>query len=310
MKEIGAKFKQKRKELDISLDQARNETKIKISYLKAIERGAFGEVDQEVYLKGFLKIYADYLGLDKRKIMQEYREYKKNQEQENQDPEEQEIEEKQTIGDRIKEFIDHHQNKVLYVFMSLLLLLIMLAVLFLGTVIYKSFNAEGNNLLSNVETYVEKNLIEEEKDQKDADYANKKTDASLDQTEERQEETKGETKGENKEENNVTSDEQNSNNKQDLSQEKVEPEAEIQNPNQVNLIIKAIASSWCVVDINGKTAFKGTMKAGTSKKFNGENIKLKISNGAGIKVIKNGQELGPFGKAGEVIVKEFSLESE
>jgi cytoskeletal protein RodZ len=70
LKELGVKFKEKREELSIPLDQARNETKIRLSYLKAIEAGNFDEIEQEVYLKGFLKIYANYLGLDERKILQ------------------------------------------------------------------------------------------------------------------------------------------------------------------------------------------------------------------------------------------------
>ena len=81
MEELGAKFKEKREELDITLAQARNETNIRMSYLEAIEEGEFERVEQEVYLKGFLKIYANYLGLDERKILKDYREYKKKEDE-------------------------------------------------------------------------------------------------------------------------------------------------------------------------------------------------------------------------------------
>jgi hypothetical protein len=55
--------------------------------------------------------------------------------------------------------------------------------------------------------------------------------------------------------------------------------------------------------------FKGRIKRGVTKEFSGKNIKVKISNAAGIKLIKDGQELGALGKKGEVVVREYSLES-
>ena len=315
MKELGAKFKKKREKLDIPLAQARNETKIRMTYLEAIEEGDFEEVEQEVYLKGFLKIYANYLGLDERKIMQEYKEYKKIQEQEDKDPEEIKAEQKQTIGDRIKEFIDYHQNKFLYAFMALLLLLIIIAVLFLGTVMYKSFNSGEVNLLSNVETYVEEKVIEQDEQQEGANSANTEEVVSLESNakEKNESQVKSKNTSQNQEPKAISESKNkvaDKDSKQAANRQTFEKEEVIQNPKQINLRIKAIANSWCAVDINGKTVFKGIMKAGSSKNFSGQNIKLKISNGAGIKIIKNGEELGPFGKAGEVVVKEYSTKSD
>ncbi|MBM7557900.1 helix-turn-helix domain-containing protein [Halanaerobacter jeridensis] len=313
MKELGIKFKEKREKLDIPLAQARNETKIRMTYLKAIEEGNFEEVEREVYLKGFLKVYANYLGLDERKILQEYREYKKIKEQENQ-PEEQLAEDKnkKTIGERIKEVIDEHQNKFLYAFMTGIILLIIVAVLFLGTMIYNSFSSGSGsiNWLSNFESYINKIDMENQDNNSSQTEIDSTTENDNDnlvtenQSKPEQEESKVNKDNNQPQEvkNSKESEVQNLNNDQKMKEEVKEE--------QINLTVKAIANSWCVVEINGDSVFKGTLKKGTTKSFKGKNIKLKIGNGAGIKIVKNGQELGPFGKAGEVVVKEYSIKSD
>lgn len=59
----GAILKRCREYHDISLDEASETTKIGVSYLKALEDDRITEFANLVYLKGFLRIYAAYLGL-------------------------------------------------------------------------------------------------------------------------------------------------------------------------------------------------------------------------------------------------------
>ena len=64
-KELGEYLKISRENAEISLEQVQKQTKIRIKYLKAIENGDFSVIPGgEVYIKGFLKNYADSIGLN------------------------------------------------------------------------------------------------------------------------------------------------------------------------------------------------------------------------------------------------------
>ena len=62
--EIGLKISQARKLSRKKIDTVSKILKIKISYLLAIENGQYTLFSDEVYLKGFIKCYAGYLGVD------------------------------------------------------------------------------------------------------------------------------------------------------------------------------------------------------------------------------------------------------
>lgn len=71
MKNIGDLFKQRRKELNLSLKEAENATSIRINYLQAIEEGEAHKLISPVYAQGFVKQYATFLGMDGDKIVKE-----------------------------------------------------------------------------------------------------------------------------------------------------------------------------------------------------------------------------------------------
>ncbi|MGF1482606.1 MAG: helix-turn-helix domain-containing protein [Cyanophyceae cyanobacterium] len=64
LQELGARLHQLRTEKKISLVALANETKIQRRLLKAIEAGALEELPEPVYVRSFLKYYANTLGLD------------------------------------------------------------------------------------------------------------------------------------------------------------------------------------------------------------------------------------------------------
>jgi cytoskeleton protein RodZ len=63
-KELGAYLKQERENKGLSLEDIQQKTKIGISSLEAIEAGRVNELPHPVYAKGFIKNYAQCLGLD------------------------------------------------------------------------------------------------------------------------------------------------------------------------------------------------------------------------------------------------------
>lgn len=64
MSDLGLKLKQTREELGISLDEISKETNIKVNFLKLIEKGDFCSLPSFVHARGFIKKYAEVLGMD------------------------------------------------------------------------------------------------------------------------------------------------------------------------------------------------------------------------------------------------------
>jgi cytoskeletal protein RodZ len=62
--EIGRFLEQKRKERGLSLEEVEQATKIRKRYLTGLERANYSILPDAVYARGFLKTYANYLGLD------------------------------------------------------------------------------------------------------------------------------------------------------------------------------------------------------------------------------------------------------
>ncbi|MGA2315073.1 MAG: helix-turn-helix domain-containing protein [Thermodesulfobacteriota bacterium] len=68
----GKTLKQVRERMGVELQTVSKETKINIKILEWIEEETFEKLPALVYLKGFLKSYAQSLGLDPQKVTEEY----------------------------------------------------------------------------------------------------------------------------------------------------------------------------------------------------------------------------------------------
>jgi cytoskeletal protein RodZ len=64
MKEIGQTLKDKREQMNLSLSDVHNATRVQEKYLAAIEVGNLDVFKAEVYYKSFLRSYSKYLGFD------------------------------------------------------------------------------------------------------------------------------------------------------------------------------------------------------------------------------------------------------
>jgi cytoskeletal protein RodZ len=69
---IGKSLKEKREALEISLEEASARTHIKLEFLQALEEETFYSLPDPVYLTGFLRRYAHFLGLDADALVQEF----------------------------------------------------------------------------------------------------------------------------------------------------------------------------------------------------------------------------------------------
>lgn len=73
MESVGARLKKIRLQKGLSLEEVNKKTKIHLKILKAIEEDALVDLNP-VYIKGFLKIYCQFLGLEPRDFIQDYKE--------------------------------------------------------------------------------------------------------------------------------------------------------------------------------------------------------------------------------------------
>jgi cytoskeletal protein RodZ len=63
-KTVGEILRAAREEKKLTVEQVNKETRISVQTVRSLERDDFGAFPSETYLKGFLRNYADFLGLD------------------------------------------------------------------------------------------------------------------------------------------------------------------------------------------------------------------------------------------------------
>jgi len=72
MFELGSSLREARARRQIGIAQIEQATKIRGKYLRALEEEQFDLLPSQTYVKGFLRTYADYLGLDGQLYVDEY----------------------------------------------------------------------------------------------------------------------------------------------------------------------------------------------------------------------------------------------
>jgi cytoskeletal protein RodZ len=73
-RQIGPLLEQKRIEKGLSLKDVEQATKIRTRYLEGLEREDFSMLPDYIYARGFLKTYANFLGLDGERLSRELKE--------------------------------------------------------------------------------------------------------------------------------------------------------------------------------------------------------------------------------------------
>ncbi len=74
---IGQVLEQARKERGLTLEEVEHATKIRKRYLVGLEREDYRVLPDTVYARGFLKTYANYLGLDGEELSREFKDRRK-----------------------------------------------------------------------------------------------------------------------------------------------------------------------------------------------------------------------------------------
>jgi cytoskeleton protein RodZ len=73
MAEIGARLREARMRAKIDINEVEVRTKIRAKYLRAIENEEWDLLPGEVYVKSFLRTYGNFLGLDTRQLLDDFK---------------------------------------------------------------------------------------------------------------------------------------------------------------------------------------------------------------------------------------------
>jgi cytoskeletal protein RodZ len=74
MEDIGRQLREAREKLGLTLEEVERATRIRLHHLEALERGDLDALPSAVQARGFLRNYADFLGLDAESLMLRYAE--------------------------------------------------------------------------------------------------------------------------------------------------------------------------------------------------------------------------------------------
>ncbi len=75
METIGQIFRAAREKKQVTPSQAAAATRMKVQHVEALERNDFSKMAAPTYARGFIKLYAEYLGLDPAPLLQQYADY-------------------------------------------------------------------------------------------------------------------------------------------------------------------------------------------------------------------------------------------
>jgi cytoskeleton protein RodZ len=73
MADIGATLREARMRAKIDINEVESRTKIRAKYLRAIENEEWNLLPGDVYVKSFLRTYGDFLGVDSRQLIDDFK---------------------------------------------------------------------------------------------------------------------------------------------------------------------------------------------------------------------------------------------
>jgi len=299
---VGSRLKKAREKLGLSIDDIKNKSKIKKNYLLALENDNFEKLPGEVYTKVYIRGYAKIVGIEPQDILTEYENEKNNANKINK------ANTKRT-GKSKKNNV-HILNRD-HIFRSVLGIILILIVVLLSYNIF--FRTEQNE--NNTSAIEQENVIIQQEDKKSTHDIKEPAQEKIEENNEEKINTEqdnlndGEFNSEDKQSEEVKDEKQieEMNKTQKVDQNQTEQSSLIEDTSK-ELKIIATDKSWLSITVDGDLKFQGFINADEVMTYSGnENIRIKIGNGIAVKVEFEGELLGPFGKSGEVIVRNFDI---
>ncbi len=289
LKKFSNELKSVREKKKIKLEQIFNKTRIDIKYLKAIETANFS-VMPDVYIRAFLKEYAEYIGLNGNETLEKYKLAKSGKlyEEKNEEPEQEKktTEIPKSKPQFISEDLDNQKPEktreksgysIYYIFAAVVMLIFIYF-------IYDSFLSEKS--VNNVKEKPFAEVLKSQEEPTEQKVENKNTGITTNKT-------------------NVNGTKEQ--NTPYITSNETAIIKEI-NKNKGNLALTIIGSekSWMRIVVDGEKNNEFIIDDGIKKElYANEKFYVHIGNSAGVKLLLNGKEL--FFKKAEGRVKKFNV---
>jgi cytoskeleton protein RodZ len=274
--EIGRILEQKRKERGLSLEEVEQATKIRKRYLKGLEREDFAILPDAVYAMGFLKTYANYLGLDGEALSRQLKSSRKTRSEPGitYDPKPESDFEKPLITP--SGLRGAQKRKI----STSAMVTVIVAVLALAAVIGALYFVGRGVQVSREDNPASRETPPRQEQQKVADTAKAPEDAVG---------GKGETGGEG-----------------GPAGAKESPP-----PDKLQVLVSVRERpSWILIRTDGTAAYEQVAQPGFSKTFVAEQrLFIKSGDAGAVRVEINGQDAGALGDAGEVVARNYTLKT-
>jgi cytoskeletal protein RodZ len=278
MSELGQVLREAREAKGVSLAEAEDATKIRLKYLRALEEGQYDILPPSVYVRGFLRSYANYLGLDPEYVVELYDQTV---------PEGITPREPQIIAEPLVP-----SSRINWELIAGILLLIAVGVL--AVWVYRQYVAP----LALSPTPTPPTVAERKEAAQSIPAANPSpvraaasptavpptatpvppTATPVPPTATRP------------------------------PRPTATPTTAPAQATDLRLALRTTARSWLRIIIDGETVFQGILNAGESRIWRGKReIRLRTGNAGGVEVTLNGQPLGALGKSGEVLERIWTL---
>jgi len=286
---IGPVLEQARKERGLTLDEVEQATKIRKRYLAGLEREDYGVLPDAVYAQGFLKTYANYLGLDGEDLSRQLKDRRKPRRERtiNYGPPKKSDFEQPLISPGGLHGTQKRKVSTTSVLTVLVAVFALAAVI--GTLYYVGRGAQTSDTNGRASP---------QSAEKDA--PNSKQDASKAEAPEGGSSTKNEGEsqaGQNKDE------------KAANEAAAQEPEAP---PDTLQVVINVQQRpSWLSIHSDGILAYEDIAQPGFSQTFEADReLSITTGDAGAVTVEVNGQNVGVLGGPGEVLTRNFTLKTE
>ena len=285
---IGSVLEQARKERGLTLDDVEQATKIRKRYLAGLEREDYGVLPDAVYAQGFLKTYANYLGLDGEDLSRQLKDRRKPRRE-------------RTINYGPPKRSDFEQPLITPGGLSgtrkrkvstTSILTVVVAVFALAAVIGTLYYV-GRGAQTNTDRQASPQSAEKDAPDPGQDASRAEAPEGDSGTKNAGEGQAGQSKGEDENE----------------AAAQVDPEA---SPDTLQVVINVRQRpSWLSIQSDGILAYEDIAQPGFSQTFEADReLSITTGDAGAVTVEVNGQNVGVLGGPGEVLTRDFTLKTE
>lgn len=280
---IGPVLEQARLRRGLSLEEVEQATKIRKRYLLGLEKQDYGSLPDTVYVHGFLKTYANYLGLDGEDLGRQFKSSRRSRRdrQINYDPPESDFG-RPVIHPGGLSGTRRRGLPLAAILTALAAVLILAAVL--GVLYWMGVRQTDEAPADNPPA------AEEPAQQAAPEDPNEEPPGTPNET--------------------PPEDEPEGDGRDERRGEEADPEGpEAASPESVDVVVRVEdQESWLSVRADGVVVYEAVAQPGFEQVFTGEEVVgVRSGNAGAIRVEVNGQDYGPLGGSGEVVDRDFTL---